>query len=212
MPPRPSGPKEGDAVAGSIGDLGCLSFYPTKNLSALGDAGACVTHHRELAQRVSAIRVHGATSRYQHQFMGGNFRIDALQAAILGLKLSHIEAWNDLCRDAAKRYDGLLNGLPVTRPVEVPGKHHVYHQYTIRAPDRWRDVVADGLRSAGIACEVYYPTPLHLQPALSDLGYKVGDFPVAEQAAREVLSLPIFPGITPAQQERVVRAIRVHLR
>ncbi len=201
------GARVGDQAAGTIGHVGCLSFYPTKNLSAFGDAGACTTHDDDLADRLRLLRVHGQRDRYHHAAIGGNFRIDALQAAILRIKLPHLASWTDQRRAQAARYDQYLEGLPLIRPTELPGTRHVYHQYTLRVGDGRRDGLRAWLQERGIGCEVYYPLPLHLQEAFVDLGYRPGDLPRAEQAAAEVLSLPIYPGLTEDQQRQVAHAI-----
>ena len=203
--------RDGNQIAGSIGDVGCLSFYPTKNLSALGDAGACLTHDDDLADRLRMLRLHGQNEKYQHASIGGNFRIDALQAAALRIKLPHLDHWTLQRRALACRYDQLLGGLSLVLPIEAMETRHVYHQYTIRVPDRRRDALRGHLHQRKIGCEVYYPIPLHLQEAFSYLAYRRGDFPLAEQAADEVLSLPIYPGLSQTQQDEVVDAIREFL-
>jgi dTDP-4-amino-4,6-dideoxygalactose transaminase len=196
-------------MAGSIGVFGALSFYPTKNLGAMGDAGALVTRDDRLAEICRKLRVHGSGHTYYHDYIGGNFRIDALQAAILTVKLRHLESWTQRRRELAARYSRLLSqaGLVpehVSLPVEKPGRH-VYHQYVIRA--RRRDELAEFLRKRQIGCAIYYPLPLHLQRCFSHLGYEAGDFPHAEQVARQVLALPIYPELSESQQDAVVSAI-----
>jgi len=196
-------------MAGSIGAFGALSFYPTKNLGAMGDAGALLTRDDRLAEISRKLRVHGSGHTYYHDCVGGNFRIDAIQAAILTVKLRHLESWTQRRRELAARYRNLLDrsGLVseyVRLPVEKPGRH-VYHQYVIRA--RRRDELAEFLKNRQIGCAIYYPLPLHLQRCFSHLGYKAGDFPQAEQAAREVLALPIYPELSEAEQDAVVSAI-----
>jgi dTDP-4-amino-4,6-dideoxygalactose transaminase len=193
--------------AGTVGDVGALSFYPTKNLSALGDAGACVTGDAALNDMLRTMRLHGEVTRYHHQYVGGNFRIDAIQAAMLSIKLPHLEAWTDQRRTVAAHYNERLAGLPLVTPAELPDRRHVYHQYTIRVPDGRRDQLAQHLGKHGIGHGVFYPVPLHLQQCFADLGGKEGDLPVAEQAAREALSLPIYPGLTEQQQDTVAHAI-----
>ena len=193
--------------AGVAGDVGCFSFYPTKVLSAMGDAGACVATDPDLLERIRVLRVHGDTGGYHHVYIGGNFRIDALQAAMLCIKLPHVEEWNEARRTLAGRYDSLLAPLPVVTPQEPPQCRHVFCLYTIRVPDGRRDALARHLKSEGIGSGLHYPTPLHLQPCFESLGGKAGDSPVAEKAAREVLCLPIFPGMTEQQQEAVAAAI-----
>jgi dTDP-4-amino-4,6-dideoxygalactose transaminase len=196
--------------AGSLGRVGCLSFYPTKNLSAMGDAGACVTGDDALAERLRQLRNHGQSGLYEHALVGGNFRLDAIQAAILDLKLPHLENWTQRRRVLAQRYDRLLTDadLPLTLPVELSDKRHVYHQYTVRVTDGRREALREHLRAAGIGHGVFYPRPLHLQPCFADIGGREGDCPHAERAAREVLSLPMHPELTDAQQDEVVGVLR----
>ena len=193
--------------AGAVGDVGCFSFYPTKNLSALGDAGGCVTTDALLAERLRVLRVHGDTSRYRHEYIGGNFRIDALQAAMLNIKFPHLDDWNDARRCVADRYDALLEALPVVTPGQPPRSRHVFNLYTIRVPDGKRDALAAHLAANGVGYGIHYAMPLHLQACFAYLGGKEGDFPIAEQAAREVLCLPAFPGLTEQQQDQVARTI-----
>jgi len=198
-------------LAGGIGLGGCFSFFPTKNLGGFGDAGLVTSNDEAFARRVELLRVHGAEERYFHKSVGGNFRIDALQAAVLRVKLAHLDGWNAARRRNADLYRELLDeaGLPqITPPVDVPG--HIYHQFVVSAQDR--DGLRSSLQARGIGCEVYYPVPLHLQECFAGLGYGVGDFPVAEQAAREVLALPIYPELTADQIHAVVEAIADHYR
>jgi dTDP-4-amino-4,6-dideoxygalactose transaminase len=195
-------------LAGGLGALGCFSFFPSKNLNAFGDAGLVTTNDEELAKRVRRLRVHGMEPKYYHHEIGGNFRIDELQAAVLRVKVPHLATWNDGRRANAVRYARLfpeLNVRGVTLPSEPAGFHHIYHQYVIRAPGR--DALRAHLHEARIGSEIYYPVPLHLQACFSALGYKVGDCPRAEAAARDVLALPIYPELTEAQQRAVVQAI-----
>lgn len=196
--------------AGAFGLFGALSFYPTKNLGALGDAGAVLTNDVRMHELATKLRIHGSGHTYHHERIGGNFRIDAIQAALLSVKLRHLEVWTEQRRARAQRYTQLLEdaGLApehVRPPVERIGRH-VYHQYVLRATRR--DELAAHLKERGIGCGVYYPVPLHMQHCFADLGHKEGDFPHAEQAAREVLALPIYPELTDAQQDTVVAAIR----
>ncbi len=201
------GAKLGEKPVGAFGDMAAFSFYPTKNVGALGDAGAFITHYENLAEAVRRLRNHGQSARYQHDTRGINSRMDELQAAFLNIKLKHAEKWNKERRALAARYDELLADAPgVVAPPVKPGCEHAYHQYTIRAPRR--DEVQRRLNEAGIGAMVHYPTPLHLSKALSHLGYAEGSFPEAERAAREVLCLPIFPGLTAEEQERVVNSLR----
>ena len=183
-----------------------LSFFPTKNLGALGDAGAFVTEHQDLADRVRLLRAQGDAGSYRHTALGTNARLDALQAAFLRTKLRHLDAWIEERRASAARYRDALAGTPVTAPVEPEGARHTYHQFTILAPER--DTLQRHLAERGIASRVYYPIPLHLQPCFSDLGYGPGSFPVTERLAQAALSLPIYPGITPEQIRRVADTIR----
>lgn len=195
--------------AGSMGVFGALSFYPTKNLGAIGDAGALLTSDARLFERARKLRIHGSGHTYYHDEVGGNFRIDALQAAILNIKLRRLDAWNEARRGIAQRYDELLaqSGLAPehVRPPVVRGGVHTYHQYVIRAARR--DALAAFLRERGIGCGVYYPVPLHLQKCFAHLGGKAGDCPVAERAAGEVLALPMYPELTRGQQDAVVAAM-----
>ena len=183
-----------------------LSFFPTKNLGALGDAGAFLTQRGGLAARVRLLRAQGDAGNYRHTVLGTNGRLDALQAAFLRTKLRHLNAWIDQRRASAAIYREALAGTPVGVPAEPEGARHTYHQYTILAPER--DDLQAYLTERGIASRVYYPVPLHLQPCFSGLGHGPGAFPVAERLAGEALSLPIFPGITPDQIRRVAGAIR----
>jgi dTDP-4-amino-4,6-dideoxygalactose transaminase len=202
--------------AGGLGDAAAFSFYPTKNLSAAGDAGMVTTNSDELAERARMLRQHGMRRRYHHDEVGWNARMDGFQGAILSVKLKHIQRWNKARRVAAARYEtlfraaGLAESGPYPRngivlPHEMPGAHHVWHQYVIRSAKR--DALREFLTARGIGSEIYYPVPLHLQDALKPLGYKEGDFPEAERAAREVLALPIFPEIQEDEQRAVVKAV-----
>lgn len=202
------GAKLNGKMAGSFG-LSCFSFFPTKNLGGAGDGGMITTHNDELAARLKKIRVHGSPRRYEYEVQGVNSRLDALQAAVLSVKLRYLDSWAEGRRQNARRYDQLfadhkLQGRVVT-PVEPPDTYHVFNQYSIRVPER------DGLRSylneKGIPTEIYYPYPLHLQKAFANLHHKEGDFPESERAAREVLALPIYPELKPRHQELVVEAI-----
>ncbi len=199
--------------AGAMGDLGCLSFYPTKNLAALGDAGMVLTSNPELAERLRVLRVHGGEPKYHHRVIGGNFRLDALQAAALNVKLRYLDEWTEMRRRSAVRYASLFEAarlgdeVEMLLPESVYGpNHHVYNQYVVRVPRR--DLLREFLETRGIGSEVYYPIPLHLQQCFDNLGYRPGDFPVAERAAKETLALPLYPGLTEPQQSAVVEAIR----
>lgn len=192
----------------SRGDIGCLSFFPTKNLGAFGDAGMCVTNDPELAARLAMIRVHGMEPKYYHQLVGGNFRIDELQAAVLVIKLRHLDAWTRARQENACFYFGAFEraGLKeiVTLPAALPGRH-IYNQFVIRAPNR--DALKAHLGQSGVGTEIYYPVPLHRQQCFADLGYLAGDFPESERAAAETLALPIFPELGREQLQYVVDCI-----
>lgn len=191
---------------GSFGHAGCFSFYPTKNLGAYGDGGMVVTHDAVLAEKIDILRRHGGKTKYQADILGFNSRLDAMQAAILGIKLNHLESWNKQRRRVAQHYNELLKDLPVVTPYEAPGAFHVYHQYTIRAEKR--DKLADYLKRSEIGTMVYYPVPLHQQGMYLALGYVEGDLPQSEKASREVLSLPMYPELTGMEQKQVAGAIR----
>lgn len=194
--------------AGSIGGMGCFSFYPSKNLGAFGDAGMIVTNDKKWAERMACLRVHGMPVRYHHKYMGWNARLDAVQAAILRVKLPHLDTWIDGRRQAAKRYDRLLDeyslGASLTRPVVRPEGKHSFNQYIVKVANGQRDALMNALKNESIGCEVYYPVPLHLQESLEYLDYREGDFPVSEEASRCLLALPMFPEITEEQQRRVM--------
>jgi dTDP-4-amino-4,6-dideoxygalactose transaminase len=201
-------------AAGTLGALGALSFYPTKNLGAAGDAGAVVTDDDRLAERVRSLRVHGASTTYLHDRVGGNFRLDAVQAAVLDVRLPRLEGWNARRRVIAKLYGELLVGEAragrVGLPAEAAGGGHVFHQFVVRVADR--DGVRARMAERGVTTSVFYPVPLHLQNCFEDLGGRPGDFPEAERAAREVLALPIFPELSDAEVERVAAALTESLR
>jgi dTDP-4-amino-4,6-dideoxygalactose transaminase len=193
-------------ATGSFGRAGCLSFYPTKNLGAAGDAGMLVTDDAELARRVRLLRNHGSVANYHHEALGYNSRLDEVQAAILRVKLARLPAWTEARRRHAARYGELLTGSGVRPPVEAPGNWHVYHQYALRTPVR--DALAARLKEQEIDARVYYPEPLHLTPACAYLSYPRGSFPESERAAAEVLCLPIHPELSDAQVEFVAATIR----
>jgi dTDP-4-amino-4,6-dideoxygalactose transaminase len=204
--------------AGNQGDLGCFSFFPTKNLGCFGDGGMVVTNHPEMNERVRVLRVHGSKPKYHHPLIGGNFRLDSLQAAVLNVKLPHLEAWNRERQENARRYETLFqeSGLTSAQNVQLPKSvfqdsqvpnHHTYNQFVIRVPDR--DALREFLQKKDIGTEVYYPLPLHLQKCFLYLRHKKGSFPEAEQAADSTLALPIFPGLKPDQQEYVVQQIKL---
>ncbi|MBI4580411.1 MAG: DegT/DnrJ/EryC1/StrS family aminotransferase [Planctomycetes bacterium] len=200
------GAKRNDRGVGSYGTAATLSFYPTKNLSGVGEGGMVLTNDGDLAARVKSLRNHGQTGQYEHAWIGGNFRLDGIQAAALRVKLRRLPAWNDARRRHADRYDQAFRGSPVTPPPVEASCHHVYHQYTIRSPRR--DALRAHLTAAEISSGVYYPLPLHLQPCFAYLGYRKGQLAVAERACEEVSSLPIFPEMTQAQQDHVIETIR----
>jgi dTDP-4-amino-4,6-dideoxygalactose transaminase len=190
---------------GSIGAIGCFSFYPGKNLGASGEGGAVTTSNSEYARSIRMLRDWGAEKKYEHLLKGYNYRMEGFQGAILGVKLRHLEAWTETRRAHARRYNQLLAASGVYTPVEMRDVRHVYHVYAIRTAER--DYLHKVLGAAGVQTGIHYPVPVHLQPAYADLGYRIGDFPHAEAAAREVLSLPIFPEITEAQIQEVVAAV-----
>jgi dTDP-4-amino-4,6-dideoxygalactose transaminase len=207
--------------AGALGRTAAFSFYPTKNLSAFGDAGAATTSDLDVGERMKRLRNHGAARRYYHEEIGWNARMDAIQGAVLRIKLRHVEQWNQRRREIAAIYDRLLQqaGLtggrgtsthvdashPVALPATAPEAKHIFHQYVIRA--HRRDGLREFLQERKIGCEIYYPVPLHLQQCFAYLGYKPSDFPESERACLEVLALPIFPELTDAEQQQVVAAI-----
>jgi dTDP-4-amino-4,6-dideoxygalactose transaminase len=207
--------------AGAMGDAAAFSFYPTKNLSAYGDAGCVTTNHAEVAERAARLRNHGSRQRYLHEETGANSRLAALQAAVLRVKLKYLSRWNEARRAHARTYDEQLKTSGLVAPAAAPGvcaqspvspltirteAHHIFHQYVLRV--HRRDELRTFLAGRGIATEVYYPIPLHLQPCFAYLGYRNGDLPVSERAAREVLALPMFPELTEDEQCRVITAIR----
>ncbi|OQA43627.1 MAG: UDP-2-acetamido-2-deoxy-3-oxo-D-glucuronate aminotransferase [Chloroflexi bacterium ADurb.Bin325] len=191
---------------GTLGDIACFSFFPSKNLGCYGDGGMVTSNNPELAARVRRLRDHGRIAKYEHAEMGWAYRLDALQAAVLDAKLPHLDAWIVARRRAARYYTELLADVPVGLPVELPDNRHVYHLYVVRS--QARDALVEHLHRAGIGASIHYPLPLHLQPVYRDRGWGPGSFPAAEAAAAEVLSLPLYAEITPAQQERVAAAIR----
>jgi dTDP-4-amino-4,6-dideoxygalactose transaminase len=202
--------------AGTMGTIGCFSFYPTKNLGAYGDAGMVMTDDAELASKLACLRVHGMEPKYYHKHLGWNARLDAMQAALLRVKVPYLNRWLEARERAAERYDELFDdsgliGL-LTRPTALDRRRHVFNQYVVRVTDGLRDALVRHLKSEGIGCEIYYPLPLHRQECLASLGYRDGDFPVSEEACRTVLALPMFPEITREQQQRVVASCQTFAR
>jgi dTDP-4-amino-4,6-dideoxygalactose transaminase len=205
------GATRGGRRSGAAGVVAATSFYPGKNLGAYGDAGAITTDDAAIAERLRALRNHGGVRKYEHLEIGINSRLDTLQAVVLNAKLRRLEEWNDERRMAAERYGDLLKALPeVGVPEVVAGNQHVWHLYVVRVPRR--DDVLARLTAAGIGAGVHYPVPIHLLPAFADWNWRRGAFPTAELLAGEILSLPIYPGITPAQQERVIDELAGALR
>ena len=199
--------------AGAVrGHAATQSFFPTKNLGALGDGGAVLTDDPALAERIALLRTHGARPKYHHLALGGNFRLDALQAAVLATKLAHLARWTEARRAHADHYRELFAAAKLPAELRLPAAHgaHVYHQFVIRAPRR--DELRAYLAEAGIGSEVYYPEPLHLQPVFAGLGYRAGAFPIAERACREVLALPIQPALTRRMQQHVVDKVAAFYR
>jgi dTDP-4-amino-4,6-dideoxygalactose transaminase len=212
------GARWGERTAGSMGVCAAFSFYPTKNLSAYGDAGLVTTADPAMAEHMRRLRNHGSPKRYVHEEFGWNTRLDAMQAAILRVKMKYLVSWNESRRQRAARYHQLFaetgltsndaqgeDSAPIQLPRTSPGAHHVFHQYVVRAYRR--DELREFLTERKIGTEVYYPIPLHLQPCFVYLGYREGDFPEAERAAKEVLALPMFPELTEDEQKRVVESI-----
>jgi dTDP-4-amino-4,6-dideoxygalactose transaminase len=192
--------------AGSLGDVGGTSFYPGKNLGAYGDAGAVLTNSEEFAQHARAIGSHGGLHKYEHLVVGTNSRLDTLQAVVLSAKLKHLDAWNDERRTIAARYSALLRDVAgVITPVTLPGNEHVFHQYIVRVTERDR-IVAE-MNATAVGAGIHYPLPVHLVPAFASERFPNGSFPIAESTAAQILSLPIYPGLTVEQQDRVVEVL-----
>ena len=200
--------------AGSVGDIACFSFFPSKNLGAFGDAGMCTTNDAELAARMEALRAHGAKRRYHHDLVGGNFRLDALQAAVLLVKLRYLDGWTARRQANARWYDAALErsglGRRVLTPLVMEGYRHVFNQYVLRAERR--DALRAHLAAAGIGTEVYYPVALHMQPCFSDLGYRPDDCPESRRATAEALAIPIYPELTATQRQHVVDTLTAFYR
>ncbi len=190
---------------GTFGRTGCFSFFPTKNLGGFGDGGMVTTEDEKLAEKIRMIRVHGSKERYKSEVIGRNVRLDALQAIILDVKLKYLDEWNNKRRSIAQFYNEQLKSLPMTLPLESPGYHSVYNQYTVRVENR--DQLVDHLVEKEIGYSIYYPIPLHLQPCYDYLGYKKGDFPESEKAADSVLSLPIYPELKTEQLKEVAQTL-----
>jgi dTDP-4-amino-4,6-dideoxygalactose transaminase len=199
--------------AGTLAPMGCFSFFPSKNLGGIGDGGMVVTSDDRLADRLRLLRNHGAKPKYFHKIVGGNFRLDTIQAAALLVKLRHLDAWHKARQQHADRYRELFHQAGLAETVSLPEvvdatpgiRSHIYNQFVIRTPKR--DALREFLTTEGVGTEVYYPVPFHLQECFSDLGYKAGDFPESERAARETLALPVYPELTPEQQAYVVERI-----
>jgi len=199
------GASQDGVKAGNFGDCGCFSFYPTKNLGAFGDGGLVTTKADELAERIRALRDHGQKPRYFYRVIGGNFRLDGIQGAVLNVKLKSLDRWNEKRRHHAALYDRLFAGSPVKAPKIETNNVCIYHQYTVTVPER--DRLQEFLAENGIGSAVFYPKPLHLQDCFSELGYRRGDMPVAERLCDEVLSLPVYPELSPEQVERSAETV-----
>jgi len=194
--------------AGSMGDIGALSFFPSKNLGAFGDAGMIVTNYKDLADKIRMLRVHGSSERYMHSMIGTNSRLDNLQAAVLRIKLKYLDKWLDTKREVAKYYNDGLKGLPLSIPYVLEHNIHTYHQYTLKAASSPEDLMKF-LSKNGIEVRTYYPIPLHAQDCYKYLGYKNGDFPESEKASKYVFSLPIFPELSSSQKDYVIKKINL---
>ena len=200
------GAKWNGKETGSMGDAGCLSFFPTKNLGGAGDGGMVVTSSEKLADTVRTLRPHGSRKKYHHEMVGINSRLDEIQAAVLLVKLKYIDRWNGLRQKHAALYDRGLAGLPVTTPACPKGATHIYHLYSVLTPERVR--LAAFLKQRQIGSGVYYPLPLHLQPCYKQLGYHAGDLPVSERLSREVLSLPMYPELSSGAITKVIKTVK----
>jgi dTDP-4-amino-4,6-dideoxygalactose transaminase len=191
-------------MVGGLGEVSCFSFYPGKNLGAFGEGGALVTNNAEFAKRARSLREHGSTVRYYHDEVGFNYRMEGIQGAVLGIKLKHLAKWTSERQRVAKRYAELLAGLPLQLPTEPSYAESVWHLYVVRHPQR--EELKKHLEANGVGCALHYPLPLHLQKCYAELGHKVGDFPNAEKAANQCLSLPIYPELT---EEHILRVAEV---
>ena len=204
------GAEDAGRRAGSMGLIGCFSFYPTKNLGGAGDGGLLTTNDPALAERLKILRVHGGAIEYRHSEVGINSRLDELQAAVLRVKLTQLDHWSDFRRENAKRYDEMLGesepGITLITPHVRKKVRHIFHQYVVRVPEH-RDDLVKHLANNGVGTGIYYPIPLHRQTCFADLGYKEGEFPEAERAARETMALPIYPELTKSQQRHVVDSL-----
>jgi dTDP-4-amino-4,6-dideoxygalactose transaminase len=201
---------------GTLGAMGCFSFYPSKNLATYGDAGLVTTNDPEWARRLVALRVHGCEVKYYHKYFGWNARIDALHAAMLRVKLPYVEGWIEDRQAAARRYDALIDEYHLNhflqRPVVRPNRRHAFNQYVVNVGQGQRDALLRFLKAEQIGCDIYYPVPLHLQECLTYLGHREGDFPATEEACRTVLALPMYPELTGEQQRRVLQSCAAFLR
>lgn len=204
------GAEENGVRAGAMSEIGCFSFYPSKNLGGMGDGGFMTTNDDDLAEKLFALRVHGSKERYHHKWVGLNSRLDGFQGAVLRVKLPHLDSWSDKRKANADRYGDLFTDAGLTEQVSLPFERenvrHIYNQYVVRVPSR-RDELRTFLTEAGIGTDIYYPVPLHLQECFEYVGYRNGDMPESERAAAETLALPIFPELLPEQQEYVVAKV-----
>ena len=199
------GATQDETKCGNFGDLGCFSFYPTKNLGAFGDGGLVTTNSQSLAEKVRLLRTHGEDPRYFYKVIGGNFRLDGIQGAVLSVKLKHLDKWSERRRQNAAVYDNLFAGSPVRTPKIDSNNVSIYHQYTVTVPER--DRLQKFLAENEISSAIFYPKPLHLQDCFRELGYRDGNLPVAERLCGEVLSLPVYPELTEEQIEYVAKTV-----